>query len=338
MSKLRLLYILFYLPCILVAQLSDFKTIDFTKADEKAAQYQGASLDNLPVLSYNLTNSLTTEVEKFRALYTWVCNNIENDYYASEKNSSKRKKWYKDSLQLAKWDTFFTKESFEKLKNEKKTVCTGYAYLIQEMSQFAGLKCEIINGYGRTTTKNIQKLSIPNHSWNAVYLNNKWYLCDATWSSGFFDWEASHFLANFNGTYFLADPILFAKDHYPLDRKWLLTPIPITIDDFLNGPIGYNSTHTYGVIAIQPKNLEIECKRGEMMTFYLKESKPIEISNLYVELVSGSYRKSNEIKVTRLENQLIEIKTTFQIKGTYDLHFKLNETHLTTYKITIKKE
>ena len=338
MSKKGVIWILLYLPCMLVAQLSDFKTIDFTKADDIAALYQGASLESLPILSHNLTSSLTTEVEKFRAIYTWVCNNIENDYYASEKNSSKRKKWYKDSLQLTKWDKSFTKDGFEKLKNKKKTVCTGYAYLIQEMAQFAGLKCEIINGYGRTTTKNIQKLSIPNHSWNSIFLNNKWYLCDATWSAGFFDWEASHFLANYNPTYFLADPILFAKDHYPLDIKWLLTNTSITMEDFLNGPIVYNNTHTLGVIALQPKTLQIKCKRGEEMIFYLQDSKPIEISCLSAELVSGSYRKSNEIKVTRLESQLLEIKTTFQIRGTYDLHFKLNETYLITYKITIKKE
>ncbi|WP_159779706.1 transglutaminase domain-containing protein [Flavobacterium sp. 9AF] len=328
---------LFFLPCMILAQLSDFKGIDFTKADDIAAHYQGASLESLPILSYNLTNSLTTEVEKFRAIYTWVCNNIENDYYASEKNSNKRKKWYKDSLKLAKWDKSFNKESFEKLKNEKKTVCTGYAYLIQEMAQFAGLKCEIINGYGRTITKNIKKLSIPNHSWNAVYLNDKWYLCDATWSAGFFDYETSHFLANFNTTYFLAEPNVFAKDHYPLDAKWLLTNTPIAIEDFLNGPVVYNSTHTYGVIPVQPKSLEVECKKDQEVVFFIQGSKIKEFNPLSVELVSGSFRKTNEISVTRLNNDLLEIKTRFSLKGNYDLHFKLNESYLITYKISVSK-
>ncbi|WP_130734945.1 transglutaminase domain-containing protein [Flavobacterium sp. J27] len=337
MSKKVLFGILFYLPCILVAQLSDFKTIDFTKADDVAAQYQGASLESLPVLSYNLTNSLTTEVEKFRALYTWVCNNIENDYYASEKNSSKRKKWYNDSLQLAKWDKLFTKETFEKLKNKKKTVCTGYAYLIKEMSQFAGLKCEIINGYGRTVTKNIKKRSVPNHSWNAVSLNDKWYLCDATWSAGFYDMGTNQFVSDFNDSYFLSDPIVFAKDHYPLEKKWLLLDTPITIDFFLSAPIVYNSTYRYGIMPVQPETFEMECKKGQEVIFYLQANKPINTDELSAELVSGSYRKSNEIIVTRLKENLLEIKTTFHLKGKYDFHFKLNRAYLITYRVAIKK-
>ncbi|MVO09687.1 hypothetical protein GOQ30_11000 [Flavobacterium sp. TP390] len=338
MIKKGVVWILLYLPCMLIAQLSDFKTIDLTKADNIAEQYQGASLESLPILSYNLTNSLTTDVEKFRAIYTWVCKNIENDYYAFVKNKNGRQKLRKDSIKLRNWNISFSKKTFEKLKKEKKTVCTGYAYLIQEMAQFAGLKCEIINGYGRTAEYNIKKLTQPNHSWNAVYLNNKWYLCDATWSAGFYDINTNRFISNYNDTYFLTDPILFSKNHYPIDSKWLLTNSKGVIENFINGPIVYNSTHTHGVIAIQPKTLQIECKRGEEMTFYLQDSKPIEISYLSAELVSGSYRKANEITVTRLDNQLLEIKTTFQTKGTYDLHFKLNETYLITYKITIKKE
>ena len=64
-------------------------------------------------------------------------------------------------------------------------MCTGYAYLIKEMCFIADLDCEIIDGYARAFDANVNGLESLNHSWNAVKLNNKWYLCDATWSSGY---------------------------------------------------------------------------------------------------------------------------------------------------------
>ena len=64
-------------------------------------------------------------------------------------------------------------------------MCTGYAYLIKELCFLANIESEIIDGYARTVRSNIDALDMANHSWNAVKLNNKWYLCDATWSSGY---------------------------------------------------------------------------------------------------------------------------------------------------------
>ena len=58
------------------AQQSDFDTIDFERADLIALSYKGEELNNLPVLAYNLTHKLNSDVERFRAIYTWVCQNI----------------------------------------------------------------------------------------------------------------------------------------------------------------------------------------------------------------------------------------------------------------------
>ena len=173
MNKKLLFIFLGFLSLPTFAQKSDFASLNFKKADAAAHQYKGASLESLPVLSYNLTNSLSTDVEKFRAIYFWICTNIENDYYAYLKNKKARKRLEKDSLKLAVWNADFTKKTFKKLLKEQKTVCTGYAYLIKELANLADIKCEIIEGYGRIGDDNIGKLSMVNHSWNAIQLNNK---------------------------------------------------------------------------------------------------------------------------------------------------------------------
>ncbi|WP_041263622.1 hypothetical protein [Bernardetia litoralis] len=144
---IRFLWILFLFITTLIqtkvqAQISDFENVNFRKADSVANHYKGESLKNLPLLSYNLTNSLPSQVEKFRAIYTWVSNNIENDYWGYVKNKQKRQQLQNDSLALYNWNKSFLPKVFEKLVKENKTLCTGYAYLIRELANMADINCE----------------------------------------------------------------------------------------------------------------------------------------------------------------------------------------------------
>ena len=171
----------------LYAQITDFKSIDFTRADNIAKLNEGSSLKNLPLLAHKLTHNLPTKVEKFRAIYFWVCHNIKGDYSQYIKVASKRKKLKDNTAEFLKWNSAYKKVMFKKLLKHKRTMCTGYAYLIKELCFLANIECEIVDGYGRTVDENINTLETANHSWNAVKLNNKWYLCDATWASGYTD-------------------------------------------------------------------------------------------------------------------------------------------------------
>lgn len=206
----------------LLAQKSDFEHISFKKADAIATSLKGEALTNLPLLAHKLTHELHTDVERFRAIYYWVCTNIENDYFLMKKNEWKRRKYKDDSLKLAEWNTAFSKKLFQRLLEDKKTLCTGYSFLVRELAQIAGLQCEMIDGFGKTGHTALEKLSEPNHSWNAIKLNNKWYLCDPTWSAGYIEGDTYFFKFNFYDEYFLMDPVKFASEHRPLDEKWRL--------------------------------------------------------------------------------------------------------------------
>lgn len=219
MKKLLLL-LLFTFVCQIHAQQKDFETISFEKADNIAMTLKGKELNNLSLLAHNLTYNLETDVERFRSIYYWVCHNIKNDYDLMVKNESKRLKLKNDATQLDEWNKNFRKEVFKKLSKRKKTLCTGYAFLIKELATLAGLECEIVNGYGKTSNS-FKNIKMPNHSWNVVKLNGKWYVCDATWSSGYID-EDYRFKFNYNNDFFLMDPKQFGKSHKPLDTEWLL--------------------------------------------------------------------------------------------------------------------
>ncbi|WP_296381978.1 transglutaminase domain-containing protein [Winogradskyella sp.] len=320
---------------IAFSQVSDFKTIDFTKADNTVKLNEGRSLNNLPVLAYKLTHNLSTEVEKFRAIYTWVCMNVSGDSYQHNKVSRKREKFKNDSLGYIKWNNEYKRIAFNKLLKYKKTMCTGYAYLIKELCFMANIECEIVDGYGRSFETNVEALESTNHSWNAVKLNNKWYLCDATWSSGYMI-NGNLFVKDYNNGYFLTEPVLFAKNHYPLQRKWLLDETLISTK-FVAEPIVYGETFKQQIIPIDPKELKTTLKKNEEISFRFKSLKTISTETISLIKISGITKKHYKIYDLKNENGIISFKYSFKNKGLYDVHLKVENDIVATYTIEVIK-
>lgn len=315
------------------AQLSDFKNVNFTKADNIAHLNANENLQSLPILSYKLTTKLSTDVEKFRAIYTWVCTNIKGDYKQHNTVSRKRNKFKYDSISLAEWNSEYKKKAFKKLLKHQKTMCTGYAYLIKELSILAGIECQIIDGFGRSVTSNIDTLETANHSWNAVKLNNKWYLCDATWSSGYMDGENT-FISDYNSEYFLADPILFAKNHYPIDTKWLLNN-EITSVNFLNAPLIYCEAFKYMVFPISTAKMNITVTKKTPVKFSFRSDTTIDLSKFSLVFYTGSFENKFPIETIMFLNGIITITTKFNWKGCYDVHLKIENDVVATYVIKV---
>jgi transglutaminase/protease-like cytokinesis protein 3 len=202
-------------------------------ADSVARLYPDHSLYELKSLTDKLTGPLRTDVEKFRAIYMWVCLNIETNYDLYVKVKSKRARYRNDPQSLSYWNKKHKSALIEILFTNNQTICTGYSYLIREMALMADIPCEVVDGFSRQTRLGIRGSVIPNHSWNAVRLNNQWYLCDATWSSGIIEGSSGKFIPRYSDAWFLTDPQDFLRDHYPQDTLWLLTRDHSTLNAFL---------------------------------------------------------------------------------------------------------
>ncbi|WP_323789384.1 transglutaminase domain-containing protein [Psychroserpens sp.] len=317
------------------AQLSDFKSLDFTRADNIASLNTDASLNNLPALAHNLTSKLSTDVEKFRAIYNWVCNNVTGDVNQYNKVGLMRRKLLNDSIAFMAWNESFKRVAFKTLLKHKKTMCTGYAYLIKELCFLANLECVIVDGYARSVDSNVDELEAPNHSWNAVKLNNKWYLSDATWSSGYM-LSGTTFVKDFNKGYFLADPILFAKNHYPLRKKWLLHDV-LTEEEFVSGPLVYDDTFKHQIIPVFPEKMKTKAMKNTEVVFSFKSSK--QISTDKISLVKLSKKNQTILKIYdfKTENGVIKFKHQFKQKGLQDVHLKINNDIVATYTIDVTK-
>ncbi len=337
---MKVFFLLFAMSCTFVcAQQSDFNHVDFSTADSLAMYHKGESLHNLPVLTHKLTATLNTDVEKFRAIYTWICTNIENDYSAYQKTKNKRRKLANDREALLEWNNNFTPKVFQKLREERKTACTGYAYLTRELATLAGLKSEIVDGHGRTATVILNEDSLPNHSWNAVQLNGKWYLCDPTWSAGrvLLDDGAPRFENDYHKGYFLADPKLFIKNHFPLQTKWTLLENPPTYAEYTAGPLVYKESFKPVVIPISPKEMHLATLKNGTLNFSLEIPISEKQDKISLSIHNGIREVVLQPNIQRIDNYY-NFHHTFERIGKFDVHIQVNNNIIATYVVQVKRK
>ena len=333
-----LIIVFFLIGTFSFGQRSDFESISFQKADSIAVKYSRASLENLPVLTYHLTSDLHTDVEKFRAIYTWVCTNIKNDYSSYQKTIRKRKKFADDAEALTDWNDKEVPKVFENLIKYKKTACTGYAYIVREMASLADLNCKIINGYGRTANTILNEKSIPNHSWNTVELNNKLYLCDPTWSAGriYIDEDGARFEADYFDGYFLAEPELFIKNHYPIEIEASLLTNPPTLKQFIEGPIIYKEAFKINVFPVAPLNMNLTVQKNELVEFTLDSAENLLDASMSLVIFNGKNTEEITPDLKQTKNTYT-FNHFFEKAGQYDVHLKVNEMMVATFVVRVKR-
>jgi transglutaminase/protease-like cytokinesis protein 3 len=329
--------ILFLFACQSYAQIADFNHIDFKKADSIALTCKNEELYNLPLLSHKLTSNLNTDVERFRAIYIWVCTNIKNDYPLYLHYERKNKRFKNNNLKYNNWQSGFKKTVFKTLLEDHKTICTGYAYLLKTLANLAGLDCELIHGYGKTSTTDIENLDSPNHTWNAIKLKNKWYLCDPTWASGLQNPTTFEFNFQYNNGYFLAEPKLFAVNHFPVNSKWLLLNDNLpTFADFLNAPILYRKAYTNLKLHNSPKSLYNAVKKYDSVIFEYELKNSINCQDVRLIIDNGHSNKTIRPSSTTLTNTSLVLEHEFNSTGFYDVHVLIGDDLISTYTFEVK--
>lgn len=319
----------------LYAQRSDFKDADFRRADSVASLYPNHSLIYIKLLAGKLTAPFHSEEEKFRAIYTWICRNVESDYKLYQENKRNRET-LKNREELDEWNKKFCRRVFNKLLSEQKTICSGYAYLLKELAFHAGITCVTVDGYGRTAQANVKGTGTLNHSWNAVRLNNKWYLCDATWSSGIIDGEHGRFVRKYDDSFFLADPPLFVRTHYPSDTAWMLLNHKPTLQEFLNGPLMYAGAYEYEVHPLFPGTFDISAAKGETISFSFRKNSSKEIEKLEFRLKGLDTPDSFYPQMHEELDDVYCFDHIFTTKGAYVVHILLNGVYAFTYNVRVR--
>lgn len=113
----------------------------------------------------NITNGISTEKEKAKALYNWIGRNINYDY---------------DKANLIMRGDYSTSSGAIPTYESRQGICFDYSALYVAMARSANLKVRLVTGEGFNGTTWVS------HAWNEVYIkeDKKWINVDATFYNG----------------------------------------------------------------------------------------------------------------------------------------------------------
>ncbi len=149
---------------------------------------RGIQSDHVDIqkLAEELTDGLSDEREKAKAVYQYVAENISYDV----------KKFREDLFELD--------DSALKTLEEQKGVCQDYAFLAVALLRSIDMEAHYVSGYagGR-------------HAWVEVKVDDDWLEMDPTWGSGYVDGE--EFVFHYNEDYFDPEPDFFEETHQRIE-------------------------------------------------------------------------------------------------------------------------
>ncbi len=237
----------------LCAQEIDLRAYDYSKIDSVTRALQAPP--NIPSseLAALLTRGLSSDHERFRAIFIWIANNIEY-----------------------RWGSYGSDP--DRILKRKKAVCEGYASLLTSLCSAIGIECKTINGFAKSFPDLHADLDLskPNHAWNVIKLQGRWYVTDVTWAAGGYDMKKRKFFREYNEAYYLPLPERFIWSHFPVEQEWTLCDVKLTKKRFDRLPVFYSSCLRLAVSPIRGARAEI----GKQLDIEIASGFPIEKAHL----------------------------------------------------------
>ncbi|MCQ2816178.1 MAG: hypothetical protein MJ252_02820 [archaeon] len=124
--------------------------------------------------------------------------------------------------------------------------CYGYAFLFNAQCEALGFKVgvNVTNVHGTVRVENncSENVTGMNHMWNSIKIRGKWYLLDNERGD-----TTGHTLY-----YFLANPLLIARDHWPDDPKEQHLDTPKTLNEYCSAIFTFKAFGECGFYKIEP--------------------------------------------------------------------------------------
>ena len=226
---------------------------DFEKVDKYARSVRKSG--NYKELAIKLTYRFVNEEDKARAIYVWITDNIKYDWNKFQNNLKGRGRYHikgRTKAEILLKKKKINEKRINTVFRTGKGICEDYSMLFKAMCDEIGLKSIIINGKIKVNPNNIG--NFPNrssHAWNAVKINNKWRLVDATWGSGYV--RSGVFYKKFEDRFFMTEPEIFILNHFPDDPKWQLLEKQVSKQEFSNFVFVHSAFYENKVIDFSPK-------------------------------------------------------------------------------------
>lgn len=196
---------------------------DYTAIDSVAATV--IYKDDLKLLSYELTKQYADPLDKTRAIFYWVTQNIAYDYKFVNRNKKikypKCKKGKDCDAIHNKWENKYLHE----IITGGKAICDGYARLFKRLCDYADIQGSMVHGYTKQEPENVGTMGGLNHAWNVILINGSYYYLDPTWASGSCGKDnrgkLTKFTQEYNNYYWLTPIDRLSRNHFPKDSVWI---------------------------------------------------------------------------------------------------------------------
>lgn len=287
------------------------------------------SISNYKKLAGFIKRDFDNDHDKAAAIYVWIAENIAYDVKAFLGKKKSFTYSYKTLAEKALKEKQHQEKMVQTVFKSKKAVCEGYSGLYKQLCDLTDVNCVIISGDSKTMLSDIGRMpDRSTHAWNAVKIDGKWHLVDATWGAGSVDFGRKKFVKNYSDSYFFTNPEIFFLNHYPKNTDWLFTEK--TKKDFSKLPLFHSNYIGLGLELILPTSGVITKAPNKKIKFKIKTEK--NIKDLSFGFTKDKY--ATKIAAERKGDFLVfEIPATHKKSGYLTVYY-LNKA-LISFKIDI---
>lgn len=324
---MRKLLFIFFSSIFSLSSLSS-QTNKLTDVDK--IMYSYSNINSIEELTKRIDYDFKTNLEKARAVYTWISLNIRyrlKDRYLVEMPKTY---WIFSGDDLKRQVKFENEKILRNTFQKKRGICNGYALLFHEICTQLNIKNELIYGYVKGSTNNIGNIPTnKNHVWNAVEINKEWILVDTTWGSGY-TLNDRVWIQKLDTSYFNINKKKLRLTHYPSEVYWLEYLDQKPLKDFCYEPIRTAFFTKSKAKLVLPNEGLIRTLKNKKFKLKIKNLKP-NTQILY------SYGDSKSLKSPILNYK--ELITSINIGGTNKnnlLYIYFNNNLALSYKVEVE--
>lgn len=289
--KIHLVLLLLLLPIVANATSIQTERSPFNVIDAYMRHCPAASEKSIADIAYYINRSARTDLEKARAVYIWMTDNIS--YNDAGYNSGN-----------------LGDNSAENVLKTRVAVCAGFADLFTAIAIKTGIEAITITGYAKGYGYSEgDTFDDTDHAWNAVKIDGAWKIYDATWGQGGGSEDSRGRLKStkkFDEQWFNVDPKHSVFTHLAQFPYENFLPQNISLTEFERLP------------DLQPKIFQYGIVTAEELLAQVKTKKPFNLPHMHA--VPPTFHIVSAPKTRTLKQKE---RITIEIKSNEDLHFHL---------------
>lgn len=266
---------------------------DYSRVDSIALSKVNLKFKSIDTLVHSLVSELTTDEDKYRVFFTYLSEKITYDRGGSSTNI---------------------------LKNKPIGNCAGISNQYKELCLLADLKCDIIHG------KVIQpnKSEIENHACNIIYVNDKKFFVDVTFSLKKDSNKNNNLMYPRNEFFFKAQPKLYYITFRPNKRKDRV--VKLSLSKFKHLAKAYGSFF-YVANKFDSFPEKIEIKKNKLEFIFNEEINPDDIkiiteNDQIIRPIKSENNKTIIFDLTTVrKGTIVNVSMKFDFGNTYILQY-----------------